>query len=73
MKHARCRYGTMNRLAALFRVQCPIIGMVHVEALPGTPLYRNNFPELVEKAVKELRVYKSSGIVRMILNFVKLY
>lgn len=55
----------MSRFASLFKsVQCPVIGMVHVKALPGTPLYANNFEESVKEAVEELKIYKNSGIVR---------
>lgn len=66
----------MNRLSYLFRnVQCPVIGMVHVGALPGTPLYRNNFEAIVERAVAELKLYKGSGIVRnlIILQIISIF
>lgn len=56
----------MNRFPSLFKnVQCPVIGMVHVKALPGTPRYGNNFEEIIQEAVEELKVYKSAGIVRL--------
>lgn len=56
----------MNRFPSLFKnVQCPVIGMVHVKALPGTPRYGNNFEEIIQEAVEELKVYKSAGIVSL--------
>ncbi len=39
-----------------------IIGMVHVEALPGTPLYKGSVKKIITKAVKEALVYTESGI-----------
>lgn len=56
----------MKRFLSLFReVQCPVIGMVHVKALPGTPQYANNFEEVVEEAINDVKIYASSGIVRI--------
>lgn len=39
-----------------------IIGMIHVDPLPGTPKYRGNFPDIVKKALKEAQIYKKAGI-----------
>ncbi len=39
-----------------------IIGMVHVEALPGTPLYKDSVKKVISKAVKEALIYAESGI-----------
>ena len=36
--------------------------MIHVEALPGTPRYKNNISEIIEKALKEADIYKKAGI-----------
>lgn len=54
----------MNRFSSIFKhVQCPVIGMVHVKALPGTPQYRN-LTEAVEEAVHDFEIYRASGLVR---------
>ena len=46
-----------------------IIGMIHVNALPGTPKYKNNNAQIIEKAVQEAQIYKENGIeVLMIEN-----
>ena len=40
----------------------PIIGMIHTEALPGTPNYKGSVKALIDKAKKEAIVYKNAGI-----------
>ena len=51
-----------NRFKGLFPVSCPIIGMIHVQALPGTPGARFSPAEIIEIAVKEARAYAEAGI-----------
>lgn len=54
----------MTRFVSLFKnVKCPVIGMVHVKPLPGTPRYANNFETVVKEAVEELKAYKNAGVV----------
>lgn len=46
-----------------------IIGMIHVDALPGTPKYQGNMAEIVAKAKAEAELYRRAGIdVLMIEN-----
>ena len=53
----------------LFNIRKPVIGMIHVEALPGTPGYSGNVKSIIKKAKAEAAVYCSSGIdVLMIEN-----
>ncbi len=53
----------------LFNINKPIIGMIHVQALPGTPKYKGNIKAVIEKAKEEALVYKRAGIdVLMIEN-----
>ena len=40
----------------------PIIGMIHVKALPGTPNYNGDVKNIIEQAIKESRIYKKNGI-----------
>lgn len=42
---------------------CSIIGMLHINPLPGTPNYVGSFENIVEKAKYEANVFKKSGIV----------
>jgi len=47
----------------------PIIGMIHTEALPGTPNYKGSVEAIITKAKKEALTYKDAGInVLMIEN-----
>lgn len=47
----------------------PIIGMIHVDALPGTPKYKGSVKSIIKNAVIEAKIYASSGIeVLMIEN-----
>jgi len=38
-----------------------LIGMIHVEALPGSPLAKLGMQEIIEIAIKEARIYAESG------------
>ncbi len=47
----------------------PIIGMIHVHALPGTPKYTGDVNSIIKKAVDEAVLYRDNGIdVLMIEN-----
>ena len=53
----------------IFNLHKPIIGMIHVDALPGTPKYQGNIKAIIDKAVSEAELYQSLGIpVLMIEN-----
>ena len=53
----------------LFNLQKPIIGMIHVEALPGTPKYSGDVKQIIAKAAAEAKLYNSLGVkVLMIEN-----
>lgn len=45
-----------------------IIGMVHVRALPGTPLNRDTMKEITETAVKEAKLLQEYGFDALILE-----
>jgi len=40
----------------------PIIAMIHVGALPGTPASRSTVSEIVKQAVAEARLYRDGGV-----------
>lgn len=47
----------------------PVIAMIHVDPLPGTPKYAGNVKSIITKAIKEAQLYKDSGVdVLMIEN-----
>jgi hypothetical protein len=42
--------------------QKTIIGMIHVDALPGTPRFNSRVPDIIAKARAEARLYQQAGI-----------
>lgn len=49
-------------LENLFPNPKPVIGMIHVGALPGAPLNKLTVGELTELAVRETEVYRAGGV-----------
>lgn len=39
-----------------------VVGVVHVQALPGTPMNKYSFQEIIEKAIYESMVYMEEGV-----------
>jgi hypothetical protein len=52
----------MKMFNKIFKINKPIIGMVHVDALPGAPKYKGNTKKIIAKAIEEAVIYKNSGI-----------
>jgi len=52
----------------LFNITKPVIGMIHVDALPGTPKYKGNVKAIIEKAKMEADIYRSSGIEALMIE-----
>ncbi|XP_029000765.1 uncharacterized protein F13E9.13, mitochondrial [Betta splendens] len=50
------------------RLKSVVIGMIHVKALPGTPLGSMNMSEITEEACKEASVYRDAGIDGLIIE-----
>ncbi len=46
----------------LFNIYKPVIGMIHVSALPGTPKYKGSVKQIIEQAKSEALIYKENGI-----------
>jgi membrane complex biogenesis BtpA family protein len=53
---------------ALFRSRHPVIAMIHVGALPGTPASAHPMRELVTHAVREAALYRDSGVDGVMLE-----
>ncbi|XP_055846877.1 uncharacterized protein F13E9.13, mitochondrial [Episyrphus balteatus] len=47
---------------------CNVIGMVHLDALPGTPKYSGNFNEIVEKAKHEANIYSQHKLDSILIE-----
>ncbi|KAM3624872.1 uncharacterized protein V6R79_003159 [Siganus canaliculatus] len=52
----------MKFLELFGRLRSVVIGMIHVRALPGTPLGRLNMSQIVDEACKEAEIYRDAGI-----------
>jgi len=48
-------------ISSLFGVPRALIGVIHLEALPGTPGNRSTVATITKKAVAEARIYESAG------------
>ena len=46
----------------LFGINKPVVGMIHVDALPGTPKYKGDVENIINSAMKEAMIYKNSGV-----------
>jgi len=47
---------------SIFQKTKPIIGMIHVGALPGTPAHAQSLAEIVALAISEAKIYRDSGV-----------
>jgi len=45
-----------------------IIGMIHIEALPGTPKFTDDIPKIIKKALYEANVYQKNGIDALMIE-----
>lgn len=52
----------MERFTKIFGKNRPVIAMIHVEALPGTPKYQGNLNTIIEHACNEARIYTDCGV-----------
>lgn len=46
----------------MFTSKKPVIAMIHVEALPGTPASRLSVREIEDKALAEAKIYREAGV-----------
>ncbi|XP_076856922.1 uncharacterized protein F13E9.13, mitochondrial isoform X3 [Brachyhypopomus gauderio] len=58
----------MKFLNLFGRLKTNIIGMVHVRALPGTPLSRATIPEIIEEVCREADIYHHAGLDGLIIE-----
>jgi len=53
----------MGSLAEIFDVPKPIIGMIHLKPLPGSPLYKGGGLEpIIEQAIKDAKALEEGGV-----------
>lgn len=58
----------MKKFQELFIGNKPIIGMIHIDALPGTPKSSKSVKEIIAKALSEAKLYESNGINTVIIE-----
>ena len=58
----------MPKFSALFKVKKPVIGVIHVAALPGTPDYGGSNAAIIDLAVEEARIYQRAGIDSLMIE-----
>jgi membrane complex biogenesis BtpA family protein len=58
----------MPPVRTLFRARQPVIGMVHLGALPGTPAARQSIRALMSAAVKEAQIYREAGVDALLIE-----
>ncbi len=61
-KFTRYNYKRMQKFQSIFKKEKPIIGMVHVQALPGTPKNKLSTSKIIDEALQEAIIYKKAGI-----------
>ena len=52
----------MQKFKSIFNTVKPIIGMIHLKALPGTPKFNDNVNMIIDSALSELEIYKKANI-----------
>lgn len=52
----------------LFPKSRPVIGVIHLGALPGTPLSKLGIEELTELALREARIYSEGGVDALMIE-----
>ncbi|XP_077085416.1 uncharacterized protein F13E9.13, mitochondrial [Siphateles boraxobius] len=58
----------MKFLNIFGRLKSNVIGMIHVRALPGTPLNRATLSEITEEACREAEIYHHAGLDGLIIE-----
>ena len=58
----------MSAAKQLFAAAKPVIGMIHVGALPGTPAGGRGLRELEAQALREAKVYRDAGVHGVMLE-----
>jgi membrane complex biogenesis BtpA family protein len=58
----------MQKFKSIFKKDLSIIGVVHVNALPGTPNHNLSSGQIIDEALKEAAIYKEAGIDSIIIE-----
>lgn len=52
----------------LFDIQKPVIAMIHIDALPGSPKYSGSVKSIIEKSLFEAATYQECGIEALMIE-----
>jgi hypothetical protein len=52
----------MQKFKSIFKTDLPVIGMIHLQSLPGTPGNVYGSAQIIDKALKEAELLKKAGI-----------
>lgn len=58
----------MHTLQHVFGPAKPLIGMIHVQALPGTPAYGGSMEAIIEQAAEEALLYQNCGLPAIMIE-----
>jgi membrane complex biogenesis BtpA family protein len=58
----------MEKFKSIFKREKPVIGVIHVKALPGTPKHALSSSQIIDEALKEAEVYRNAGIDALIIE-----
>jgi uncharacterized protein len=58
----------MQQLNPLFQARKPVIAMIHLEALPGTPASRMDLKAIEARALAEAEIYREAGVHGLLLE-----
>ena len=53
---------TVQELISLFHTPKPLIGMVHLKPLPGSPLYKGELNQILELALQDAETIAANGM-----------
>ena len=57
-----------NNFKKFLEVEKPVIGMIHISALPGTPKNKQNPDQIIESAINEALIYQNSGLMAVMIE-----
>lgn len=58
----------INKFRACFNSEKVLIGMIHIEALPGTPKHKLEPKKIISNAITEAKIYEQAGIKSVIIE-----
>ena len=57
-----------NKFQKIFGQDKAVIGMIHLQALPGTPKFAGDISQIIQKALDEARMYQQAGIDALMIE-----